>query len=113
MARLAGDLEGDTVGGGVLELEGGSGQVVEVLVEELYKTGQDPGQRPNGLHKNRNPDGNIKSRELAILSSSRPPDTPRGSTCEVELELSLGGWTRGKRIRRWPAWRCRRRRGQT
>lgn len=37
MAGLAGDLEGDTVGGGVLELEGGGREVVEILVEELER----------------------------------------------------------------------------
>lgn len=36
MAGLAGHLEGNAIGGSVLELEGGGGQVVEVLVEELY-----------------------------------------------------------------------------
>ena len=36
MAGLASDLEGNTVGGGVLELEGGGREVVEILVEELY-----------------------------------------------------------------------------
>lgn len=35
MAGLASDLEGDTVGGGVLELEGGGREVVEILVKEL------------------------------------------------------------------------------
>lgn len=36
MAGLAGHLEGNAIGSSVLELEGGGGQVVEVLVEELY-----------------------------------------------------------------------------
>ena len=35
VAGLASHLEGDAIGSGVLELEGGGGQVVEVLVEEL------------------------------------------------------------------------------
>ena len=35
MAGLAGDLEGNAVGSGVLELKGGSREVVEILVEEL------------------------------------------------------------------------------
>lgn len=35
MAGLASDLEGNAVGGSVLELEGGGGKVVEILVEEL------------------------------------------------------------------------------
>jgi hypothetical protein len=35
MAALAGDLEGNIVGGVALDLEGTSGQVVEVLVEKL------------------------------------------------------------------------------
>jgi hypothetical protein len=35
VAGLASDLEGDTVGGGVLELEGGGREVVEILVKEL------------------------------------------------------------------------------
>lgn len=35
MCRLAGHLEGDVVGGGVLDLEGGGRGVVEVLGEEL------------------------------------------------------------------------------
>lgn len=35
MAGLASDLEGDTVWGGVLELEGGGREVVEILVKEL------------------------------------------------------------------------------
>lgn len=35
MAGLASDLEGNAVGGGVLELEGGGREVVEILVEEL------------------------------------------------------------------------------
>lgn len=35
MAGLASDLEGNAVGGGVLEFEGGGGEVVEILVEEL------------------------------------------------------------------------------
>lgn len=42
MAGLASDLEGDAVGSGVLELEGGGGQVVEVLVEQLYAPSQQP-----------------------------------------------------------------------
>lgn len=37
VAGLAGHLEGDAIGSGVLELEGGSREVVEILVEELYK----------------------------------------------------------------------------
>lgn len=36
MAGLASDLESNTVGGGVLELEGGGREVVEILVKELY-----------------------------------------------------------------------------
>lgn len=36
MAVLAGDLEGDIVGGVALDLEGAGGQVVEVLVEQLW-----------------------------------------------------------------------------
>lgn len=36
MAGLASDLEGNAVGGGVLELKGGGREVVEILVEELY-----------------------------------------------------------------------------
>lgn len=35
MARLASNLESNTVGGGVLELEGGGREMVEILVEEL------------------------------------------------------------------------------
>lgn len=35
VAGLASDLEGNAVGGGVLELEGGGREVVEILVEEL------------------------------------------------------------------------------
>jgi hypothetical protein len=35
VAGLASDLEGNAVGSGVLELEGGSREVVEILVEEL------------------------------------------------------------------------------
>lgn len=35
VAGLASHLEGNAIGGGVLELKGGGGQVVEVLVEEL------------------------------------------------------------------------------
>lgn len=35
VAGLASDLEGNAVGGGVLELEGGGSEVVEILVEEL------------------------------------------------------------------------------
>ena len=35
MAGLAGHLEGDAIGSGVLELEGSGVEVVEVLVEEL------------------------------------------------------------------------------
>jgi hypothetical protein len=38
VAGLAGHLEGDAIGSGVLELEGGSVKVVEVLVEELRIT---------------------------------------------------------------------------
>lgn len=37
MAGLAGDLEGNAVGGGVLELKGGGREVVEILVEELWE----------------------------------------------------------------------------
>lgn len=43
MAGLAVDLEGDTVGGSVLELDGGGRKVVEILVEELHGKKQ-PGQ---------------------------------------------------------------------
>ena len=35
VAGLASHLESDAIGGGVLELEGGGGKVVEILVEEL------------------------------------------------------------------------------
>jgi hypothetical protein len=35
VAGLASDLEGNAVGGGVLELEGGGREVVEILVEEI------------------------------------------------------------------------------
>ena len=35
MAGLASDLEGNTVGGDVLELEGGGRKMVEILVKEL------------------------------------------------------------------------------
>jgi hypothetical protein len=35
VARLAGNLESNTVGGGVLELEGRGREMVEILVEEL------------------------------------------------------------------------------
>lgn len=35
MAGLASHLEGNAIGSCVLELKGGGGQVVEVLVEEL------------------------------------------------------------------------------
>lgn len=34
---LAGDLEGNVVGGVALELEGGGREVVEVLVQELWE----------------------------------------------------------------------------
>lgn len=37
VAGLAGDLEGNAVGGGVLELKGGGREVVEILVEELWE----------------------------------------------------------------------------
>jgi hypothetical protein len=40
VAGLASHLEGDAIGSGVLELEGGSVEVVEVLVEELEIFGQ-------------------------------------------------------------------------
>jgi hypothetical protein len=36
VAGLAGHLEGDAIGGSVLELEGGGGEVVEILVQELH-----------------------------------------------------------------------------
>lgn len=35
VAGLAGYLEGDIVGGSVLELQGGGREVIEILVEEL------------------------------------------------------------------------------
>jgi glyceraldehyde-3-phosphate dehydrogenase/erythrose-4-phosphate dehydrogenase len=35
VSRLAGHLEGDVVGGGILQLEGRGGGVVEVLGQEL------------------------------------------------------------------------------
>ena len=37
MAGLAGHLEGDAIGSGVLELEGGGREVVEILVQELQR----------------------------------------------------------------------------
>ena len=37
VGRLSGDLEGDTVGGLALHLKGGSGDMVEVLVQQLYR----------------------------------------------------------------------------
>jgi hypothetical protein len=37
VAGLASHLESDTIGGGVLELEGGGREVVEVLVEKLQQ----------------------------------------------------------------------------
>ena len=40
MAGLAGDLEGNAVGGGVLEFKGAGGKVVEILVQELSRPGQ-------------------------------------------------------------------------
>lgn len=36
MAGLAVDLEGNAVGGSVLELDGGGRKVIEILVEELH-----------------------------------------------------------------------------
>jgi hypothetical protein len=36
VAGLASHLEGNAIGGGVLELKGSGGEVVEILVEELY-----------------------------------------------------------------------------
>lgn len=45
MAGLASDLEGNTVGGGILELEGGGREVVEVLVEELQNGAKKEAQR--------------------------------------------------------------------
>jgi hypothetical protein len=40
MAALAGDLEGDIVGGVALDLEGAGREVVEVLVEKLAEDSQ-------------------------------------------------------------------------
>lgn len=45
VAGLASDLEGNTVGGGILELEGGGREVVEVLVEELQNGAKKEAQR--------------------------------------------------------------------
>jgi hypothetical protein len=39
VAGLAGHLEGDAIGSGVLELEGGGREVVEILVQELQRAG--------------------------------------------------------------------------
>lgn len=38
MGGLSGDLEGDAVGGLALHLEGGSGDMVEVLVQQLQSS---------------------------------------------------------------------------
>jgi len=35
VSALAINLEGDSIGGGGLDLEGGSGNMIEILVEEL------------------------------------------------------------------------------
>jgi hypothetical protein len=40
VAALAGDLEGNIVGGVALDLDGAGGEVVEVLVEELKASSQ-------------------------------------------------------------------------
>lgn len=37
MGALSGDLEGNAVGGLALHLEGGGGDMVEVLVQQLYR----------------------------------------------------------------------------
>lgn len=49
MAGLASHLESDTIGSGVLELEGGGREVVEILVEELYRTRAEAKQ-PDSQH---------------------------------------------------------------
>ena len=40
VAALAGDLEGNIVGGVALDLDGAGGQVVEVLVQQLNRKTQ-------------------------------------------------------------------------
>lgn len=42
MGGLSGHLEGNAIGGGVLELKGGGSEVVEILVEELHEEGTRP-----------------------------------------------------------------------
>jgi len=72
VAGLASDLEGDAIGGGVLELKGGGGQVVEVLVEKL------------------------QSRRGVLASANRPRSRPLPSR-NAELRSSLGPWSSATR----------------
>ena len=75
VAGLASDLEGDAIGGGVLELKGGGGQVVEVLVEKL------------------------QSRRGVLASANRPRSRPLPSR-NAELRSSLGPWSSATRKQR-------------
>jgi hypothetical protein len=62
VAGLASHLERDTIGGGVLELEGGGREVVEILVEELYRA-RARAKEPKGQCSN-NGNGSVVDSEL-------------------------------------------------
>jgi hypothetical protein len=80
VAGLASDLEGNAIGGSVLELEGGGGQVVEILVEELNR--QQESQRSVQ-----------KLRQWAFstaLTKSGGRDTARPTARVSELKMRAG-----------------------
>lgn len=64
VAGLASDLEGNAVGGGVLELEGGGREVVEILVQELHDGANE--SRPRSADANQR-----RSIKCALFSVSR------------------------------------------
>lgn len=97
VAALAGDLEGDIVGGVVLDLDGAGGEVVEVLVEELEAQCQPL---------------------IALRCDIMPSWDGSSEKCRSaeEASRSRGGASQKKSrqdIHRSPPWRCQRRQGQT
>lgn len=81
MAVLAGDLEGDVVGGVALDLERAGGQVVEVLVQQLKRRGKKQCQPNRRIKQFSSVENQENCKETAL--DSPPKSNPK--------ERCLGG----------------------
>lgn len=117
VAALAGHLESDIVGSVALDLNGTGREVVEVLVQQLERWGHHVSApmvfSQNSLHLVFR-DSLMREISVAADPDARKPlgveETPRapiGSFKVQQLAAGVGN------SRRWRAWRCQRRRGQT